>query len=102
MRLKDVKEVRIQYVFWGGVKREANLIESEEGSLSWINYNDILVQNISATTKEIVLHYSLLRNKSIDQVFVGAMKSHFGEPQITWSLLEDWEESNLFKIEKPN
>ncbi|TDL82790.1 hypothetical protein [Peribacillus frigoritolerans] len=91
--MKDVQEIRIQYVFFGDVNRATNLIESEEGSLSLIDNDDILNQNVSATTKEIVMHYRLFKGRSTEKVFVGAMKSNRGEPQISWSLLEDWEEA---------
>ncbi|MRX56603.1 NUDIX domain-containing protein [Bacillus idriensis] len=90
MRIKDVREVRTQYVFFGEVKGAAKLTESEEGSLSWIDFDKIPKHNVSATTKEIVSHYKAL-DMPTEKVFVGAMKSNKGNPQITWSLLEDWE-----------
>lgn len=89
-RIKENQEIRIQYVFFGNVSNSSNLIESEEGSLSWVGNQDILNQNVSATTKEIIKHYNEI-GKSTDKVYVGSMKSLKGQPEVTWGLLEDWE-----------
>jgi 8-oxo-dGTP diphosphatase len=90
LRIKDNQEIRIQYVFIGNISKNSTLIESDEGSLSWIGYKDILNHNVSATTKEIVNHYDEL-GKYNEKVYVGSMKSLKGNPEITWGLLEDWE-----------
>lgn len=93
LRVKDNKEIRIQYVYFGDVAKEHTLVESEEGQLSWINGKKIIDLQVSATTKEIINHYFTYR-KSTDQVYVGSMKDFEGEPQITWSILEDWEQQS--------
>ncbi|MEO4052728.1 NUDIX domain-containing protein [Solibacillus sp. CAU 1738] len=91
LRLKDNHEIRIQYVFVGHASKNSTLIESEEGSLSWIGYNGILLNdNVSATSKEIVKHYDQV-GKYNEKVYVGSMKSLKGNPEVTWGLLEDWE-----------
>ncbi|MBT2694641.1 NUDIX domain-containing protein [Bacillus sp. ISL-55] len=90
LRIKDSQEIRIQYVFNGMVSKNTTLLESDEGSLSWIGYEDILNHNVSATTKEIVKHYEEI-GKYNEKVYVGSMKSLNGKPEITWGLLEDWE-----------
>ncbi|NLP49811.1 NUDIX hydrolase [Bacillus sp. RO1] len=90
LRIKDNQEIRIQYVFIGSVSKNSTLCESDEGSLSWVGYKDILDCNVSATTKEIVKHYDQV-GKYNDKVNVGSMKSLKGNPEITWGLLEDWE-----------
>lgn len=90
LRIKGNQELRIQYVFIGIVPKNTVLIESDEGSLSWIGYEDILNNNVSATTKEIVKHYDSI-GKQNEKVYVGSMKSLNGNPEITWGLLEDWE-----------
>ncbi|MDX5475663.1 MAG: NUDIX domain-containing protein [Bacillaceae bacterium] len=95
-RVKDNKEIRIQYVFFGSVPKSISLIESDEGSLTWVRYEDIGKQHVSVTTQEIVKHYAAL-NKDSKKVYVGSMKSLKGEPEITWALLEDWELSSLNK-----
>ncbi|EPY7704004.1 MULTISPECIES: NUDIX domain-containing protein [Bacillota] len=90
LRVKGKQEIRIQYVFFGNVFKNATLIESDEGSLKWIDYKDIPNQNVSATTNEIVKHFNEI-GKSTEKVYVGSMKSLKGNPEITWGLLEDWE-----------
>jgi 8-oxo-dGTP diphosphatase len=90
LRIKDNQEIRIQYVFNGMVSENTALIESDEGSLSWIGYEGILKHNVSATTKEIVKHYDEI-GKYNDKVYVGSMKSLHGKADITWGYLEDWE-----------
>ena len=90
LRIKENQEIRIQYVFFGKVSKSSTLIESDEGSLAWVDYKDITNKNVSATTSEIVKHYSNL-GKSTEKVYVGSMKSSKGNPEITWGILEDWE-----------
>jgi 8-oxo-dGTP diphosphatase len=90
LRIKDNKEIRMQYVFKGEASKNSPLIESDEGSLSWVNHEDILNHKVSATTKEIVEHYEET-GKYNENVYVGSMKSLSGKPNITWGLLEDWE-----------
>nr|WP_245827691.1 NUDIX domain-containing protein [Paenisporosarcina indica] len=90
LRMKDKNEIRIQYVYFGNVMSESELIESDEGQLSWIESKDISQQNVTATTREIIKHY-FVEGIGTDQVYVGSMKSFKGEPLITWAVLEDWE-----------
>jgi 8-oxo-dGTP diphosphatase len=90
LRNKENQEIRIQYVFFGNVSKNSTLIESDEGSLAWVNYKGISNLNVSATTNEIVKHYNEI-GKSSEKVYVGSMKSLKGIPEITWGLLEDWE-----------
>ncbi|KAA0543110.1 NUDIX domain-containing protein [Bacillus sp. BGMRC 2118] len=95
LRIKEMQEIRIQYVFFGDVLKGTNLNESNEGELSWIENKNILNHNVSATTKEIIVHYDKL-GKCNEQVYVGSMKSLNGEPEITWGLLEDWEQPIVY------
>lgn len=80
----------MQYIFIGSVSKNTALIESEEGSLSWISYKNILKNNVTATTREIVKHHKET-GKYDDKIYVGSMRSLKGDPGITWALLEDWE-----------
>ena len=90
LRIKDNQEIRIQYVYIGSVSENYSLIESDEGSLSWVGFKGILNFNVSATTKEIVKHYDQV-GKYNEKVYVGSMKSLKRNPEVTWGLLEDWE-----------
>lgn len=89
-RAKGNQEIRIQYVFFGTVSKSSTLIESDEGSLEWVKFEDIVNQNVSATTNAIIKHYNNIGG-STEDVYVGSMKSLKGKPAITWGLLEDWE-----------
>lgn len=79
LRIKENIEIRIQYVFFGNVSKDSSLIESDEGSLAWVEYKDIPNQNVSATTNEIVKHFNEI-GKSNEMVYVGTMKSLKGDP----------------------
>lgn len=89
-RVRDNNEIRIQYVYFGNVLEGSKVIESDEGQLSWVDYKEIINQNVTATTKEIIKHYNEI-GKSTNKVYVGSMKSLKGEPGVTWGVLEDWE-----------
>lgn len=90
LRMKGHSEIRIQYVYFGNVIGVSKVTESEEGQLYWKNFNEVLSDNVTETTKEIVKHYDEIGQFS-DQVYVGTMKSDDGTPKITWAILEDWD-----------
>ena len=94
LRIKENQEIRIQYVFFGNVSKNSTLIESDEGSLKWVKFQDVTNQNVSSTTIEIVKHYSSL-GVLTENMYVGSMKSEVGKPAITWGILEDWEIPNF-------
>jgi len=89
-RMRNNSEIRIQYVYFGSVSANSDLLESDEGELSWVNQQDMIHQAVTATTKEIMKHYMEI-GKSTNKVYVGTMKSLNGEPGIAWGVLEDWE-----------
>lgn len=89
-RLVHNKEIRIQYVFFGKLSKNITLIDSDEGSLEWFNYDGIEEQNVTATTIETLKHYYNI-GKFNKEIYVGSMKSLKGKAEITWGLLEDWE-----------
>lgn len=87
LRIKDA-EIRVQYVYFSDVHHSV-VQESEEGSLLWVDVNELTALNITATTKLILDHY--MENNQSNQIYVGTMKSDGGDPAITWAVLEDWE-----------
>ncbi|MBO0992764.1 NUDIX domain-containing protein [Bacillus sp. SD088] len=91
-RVKDNQEIRIQYVFFGNISKNSTLIESDEGTLEWLNCSEIPNRNVSETTIEIARHYLEL-GAATEKTYVGSMSSLNGNPQINWALLEDWEPS---------
>lgn len=90
LRIKDNQEIRIQHVFFGNISKNATLTESDEGSLEWVCCKEIPNQNVSATTIEIVKHYKEIGTFT-ESVYIGSMRSLEGRPEMTWGLLEDWE-----------
>ncbi|WP_194165649.1 NUDIX domain-containing protein [Oceanobacillus sp. CFH 90083] len=89
-RIRKNSEIRIQYVYFGHVSADSGLIESDEGKLSWVDQQEIIHQEVTATTKEMMKHY-IETGRSTNKIYVGTMKSLRGEPDITWGELEDWE-----------
>ncbi|MFD1414864.1 NUDIX domain-containing protein [Oceanobacillus jeddahense] len=89
-RIRNNSEIRTQYVYFGSVSDHTGLLESDEGKLCWVAGQDIVHQAVTATTKEIMKHYTEI-GKSTDKVYTGSMKSLNGAPAITWAELEDWE-----------
>ncbi|GLX66771.1 NUDIX domain-containing protein [Paenibacillus glycanilyticus] len=94
LRIKE-SEIRIQYVYFSNVKH-LNVQESEEGKLVWVDARTAKDLNVTATTKYILEHY--LNHKSSSDIYVGTMKSFENEPEITWGLLEDWENKNVLSV----
>lgn len=89
-RIKDDKEIRIQYIYTGNVRADSNLIESEEGRLLWVNRSTIADRHVTASTQEVMRHY-LETGIHNNHVYVGSMHSFHGEPAMGWNVLEDWE-----------
>ncbi|WP_227936436.1 hypothetical protein [Alkalihalobacillus deserti] len=56
-------------MFFGNIPRNFELIESDEGGLSKIKFDDIINQNVSVTTKEIAIHYDEI-GKLTEKVYV--------------------------------
>lgn len=90
LRMKQNREIRIQYIYFGTVRKGSNVVPSDEGELAWMNLTTALDENITDTTKETIKHYMDKGNET-NQVYVGSMKSLNGQSHITWALLEDWE-----------
>lgn len=90
-RMKGYNEIRTQYVYFGNVKNDCTIIDSDEGKLSWISSKEITGQNVTETTKEIIKHY-LEKGKRTNEVYVGTMSSSNGNTHAIWAILEDWEQ----------
>lgn len=89
-RVKDYQEIRIQYIFTGGVASGSKLLDSEEGKLEWVDYSGLERLNVTASTQGVLSHY---RETGIhnNTVYVGTMYSILGEPGVQWAILQDWE-----------
>lgn len=89
-RIKDDKEIRIQYIYTGSIRADSRFIESEEGRLLWVDCSTIAGRHVTASTQEVMQHY-LKTGIHSSHVYVGTMHSYHGEPQMGWNMLEDWE-----------
>lgn len=91
VRNSQNQEIRIQYVYFGCILKNNTLIASDEGSLEWVNWDEVTNRNISETSKKLIEHYND-NGSSNEEIYVGTMKSLNGKPTITWGVLQDWEE----------
>ena len=82
-------EIRIQYVFFGE-SYKLEVTHNEEGELFWLRAEDVLNLGTSATIKFILSHY-LESGQAIKDVLIGAVSNCDGKPQVSWSVLQDWE-----------
>lgn len=94
LRNSQNQEIRVQYVFFGTISKNATLRESDEGPLEWVKFREIVNKNISSTTNEIIKHYNDMLDSN-DDIYVGSMKSLNGKPTVTWGILQDWEELRI-------
>jgi len=86
-RSKD--EIRIQY-FYFGVSNKRAVADTNEGSLHWVNKNELLNRKMTFTTKETLTHYLKIGHGQ-SSVTVGAADGAGGSPAISWCPRNDWE-----------
>lgn len=96
LRLKQNREIRIHYIYFGTVREGSKLVSINEGQFAWVTLETVLEENITDTTKEVIKHYMDKGNET-NQVYVGSMKSLNGEPHTTWALLKEWQLGNIFQ-----
>ncbi|MBW4082365.1 NUDIX domain-containing protein [Paenibacillus sp. S150] len=89
-RMKDDQEIRIQYIFTGKVAADSELVESEEGRLSWVDCRTASHQPVTASTEEVMRHY-LETGIHNNTTYIGTMHASQGQAAMSWSVLEDWE-----------
>jgi 8-oxo-dGTP diphosphatase len=87
-RRKD-DEIRTQYVYFSVATKEC-VSKTDEGELSWIQFDRVLDLDISATTRFTLEHYKDIGSQS-ECVYVGAVDDRDGKPIINWAVLRDWE-----------
>jgi 8-oxo-dGTP diphosphatase len=86
---RKMDEIRIQYVFFGE-SCKAELADTEEGELFWIDPSNVSNLEASASIKYVLNHY-LSNDKDIKDVLIGTMGNDDGKPIINWGILQDWE-----------
>jgi 8-oxo-dGTP diphosphatase len=86
---KSKLEIRIQYVYTAKTNIR-KVIDTDEGTLFWINKNDILDRDLSTTVRMTLDHY-LKYEDTLDDILVGTVSSEKEQPKINWVPLQDWE-----------
>ncbi|SDN22841.1 NUDIX domain-containing protein [Paenibacillus jilunlii] len=89
-RMKDEREIRIQYIFTGEAAAGSELVESEEGRLLWVDCSTISSQHASASTEEVMRHF-LETGIHNHKTYIGTMHGMQGQAAMNWAVLEDWE-----------
>ncbi|MDQ0350260.1 8-oxo-dGTP diphosphatase [Alkalibacillus filiformis] len=82
--------IYIQFIFFGKLQPNVDVVESDEGELNWIPSDRLKDENVTEAIRELARHYEE-KGQYDDEVYVGAMFSNEGQPQMSWSVLQDWE-----------
>lgn len=90
LRNRDDKELRIQYVFLGEIKNNTEFKSSKEGQILKIPIQKIFDYNTTYSTKCIINHYIKI-GKYDSEVYIGTLFSNNASPNISWSIINDWE-----------
>jgi 8-oxo-dGTP diphosphatase len=89
-RMKDEREIRIQYIFTGEAAADSELVESDEGQLLWVDCNEVSSQHVSASTEAVIRHF-LETGIYNHKTYIGTMHGKQGQAAMNWAVLEDWE-----------
>ncbi|GEN45493.1 NUDIX hydrolase [Alkalibacillus haloalkaliphilus] len=88
-RMKN-DHIYIQFIYFGKLQSNVDVVESDEGELNWIPSARLKDENVTEAIRELVMHYEDIGQYD-EEIYVGAMLSNEGEPQMSWSVLQDWE-----------
>ena len=80
--------IRQNYLYFG----ETDIIEfknTKEGSLHWIEEENLIEKEFTETFKEMIKHF--LENKSNDKIIVGVAGKDKNRLKMEWNVLEDFE-----------
>ncbi|WP_017187265.1 NUDIX hydrolase [Alkalibacillus haloalkaliphilus] len=70
--------IYIQFIYFGKLKRNVGVVESDEGELIWIPSDRLKDDNVTEAIRELAMHYE--KNGQYDEeIYVGAMLSNEGE-----------------------
>ena len=87
-RYKNI--VRQNYIYFGETNVK-EFIDTNEGTLHWINEKDLLEKEYTKVYAEMIKHY--MQNKNIYQnnIILGIAEKESGGLKMNWSVLEDFE-----------
>jgi 8-oxo-dGTP diphosphatase len=86
-RAKDT--LRQNYVYFGETDI-AKVIDTDEGTLHWIDENELLNREFTKTFDAMMKHYIYYGGKE-KRVIFGVAENSNGEPRMNWSVVEDFE-----------
>ena len=80
--------VRQNYIYFGKTDK-MEFIDTKEGTLHWINEENILEKEYTKTFTEMMKHY--LNNKFCEKIVVGIAGKEENRLKMNWTILEDFE-----------
>ena len=87
-RYKNI--VRQNYIYFGETNVK-EFIDSEEGTLHWINEKDLLEKEYTKVYAEMIKHYKQNKILYKDNIILGVSGKESGGLKMNWSVLEDFE-----------
>ena len=87
--IRQYKNLIRQYYIYFGETDIVKTNNTKEGTLYWINENELLTKEYSNTFTEMLEHY--IKNKQNENIFVGVAGNNCGKLKMSWSILEDYE-----------
>ncbi|MCL2058168.1 MAG: NUDIX hydrolase [Oscillospiraceae bacterium] len=86
-RSKD--EIRQSYIYFGETT-QTEVIQTDEGELSWVSENELLNREYTKTFTAMLEHY-ISRKVGDRMVYVGVAMNNNGMLKMNWSQCEDFE-----------
>jgi len=81
-------ELRQNYIYFGESLHD-NVIDTDEGQLSWVNENELAQYDFSATYKAMIEHY-MARNPADRNLYVGVSEIENDILNMTFTKCEDF------------
>ena len=82
-------EIRQNYIYFGETSK-TELVQTEEGTLTWVPEDELLNRECTKTFAAMLTHY-VQRSKHDRAVYVGVADDGAGELLMHWSRCEDFE-----------
>ena len=86
---RSKEEIRQSYIYFGKTTI-SNVIQTDEGVLFWVPYNELFEREYTATYTAMLEHYAK-RNQHDYAVYVGVADGDSGRLKMNWARCEDFE-----------